>query len=124
MNPARCRFEYRLLQWAEEMSFRWNGDRRAMFVGLRDDGGVRRVYFAPAAESFDGDRRAALAQTYRRWFSYAPGPEAGTGALAWSGVAQPLAERWIGAALGREDFVDVRDGGPRPWPEAWQVVVR
>lgn len=124
MGTARFRFEYRLLGWAEGLSRQLNGDLRGTFVGLRDNGAVRRVYFAPAGEAFEGPRKVSLAETYPRWFLYQPGADVGSGYLEWFGVQRPVAERWLGQLLGRDDFVDVRADGAREWPDAWRVRVR
>lgn len=123
-GTARYRFEYRMLGWAEGLSRQLCGDRRATFVGLRDDGAVRRMYFAPAGEGFEGPRKVSLAETHARWFLYQPAAEVGGGYLEWFGLPQPVAERWLGQTLGRDDFVDVRADGARAWPDAWRVVVR
>lgn len=123
-STARYRFEFRLLEWAETMGLTLCGDRRAMFVGLRPDGAVRRVYFAPNGESFEGGRKSALAETHAHWFLYTPHAEPGSGYLEWFALDRRVAERWLQRKLDPEDFLDVRGTGSRDdWPLTWRVIL-
>ncbi len=123
-STARYRFEFRLLEWAENTGRTLCGDRRAMFVGVRPDTAVRRIYFAPALESFEGERKSALAESHAHWFLYTPHPEAGTGYLEWFALERKIAERWLQHKLEPEDFIDVRGPGTRnEWPATWRVLI-
>lgn len=113
-----------MLEWAEGLSKNLCGERRSLFVGLRPDGAVRRVYFAVGDESFEGERKNALAESHGKWFLYTPHAEPGTGYLEWLELDRRIAERWLAARLGPEDFLDVRASGSRPdWPTSWRVLI-
>lgn len=123
-STARYRFEFRLHEWAERFSASLCGARVAFFVGFRDDGTIRRVYFAQPGVPFDGANKAALAEAYPKWFLYLPYDEEGSAYLEWLGVDRPLAERWLGRRFAATDFLDVRTSGGRDeWPESWRVIV-
>ena len=123
-STARFRFEFLLLQWAQHLGESLCGERRAFFVGLRPDGGVRRIYFAPPGETFDGARKSALAESHAHWFLYTPHADPGSGYLEWFEVDRAVAERWIGRRLEPADFVDVRNqGGREQWPSTWRVLL-
>ena len=123
-STARYRFEFRLLEWSEKLSLQLCGDRRALFVGLRDDGAVRRVYFAPNGESFEGERKNKLVESHMAWFLYTPHAEIGTGYLEWFSLDRRVAERWLDMALAPEDYIDVRSSGSKEgWPPTWRVII-
>jgi hypothetical protein len=123
-STARFRFEFRMLEWAENLSRSLCGDRRALFVGLRADGAVRRVYFASGDESFEGDRKTRLAQSHPGWLLFLPHGEAGTGYVEWFGLDAKVAERWMAHRLDAADYVDVRGRSERTeWPTTWRVLV-
>lgn len=124
-STTRYRFEFRLHDWAERLSLSLCGRRCAFFVGMREDGSLRRVYFAPPEEPFDGPQKAQLAEAYPRWFLYVPYEEAeGSAYLEWLGIERKIAERWLGRGLDAADFLDVRSTGARDqWPESWRVIV-
>lgn len=123
-STTRYRFEFRLHEWAERFSTGLCGTRTAFFVGLRDDGSIRRVYFAVPGTPFDGANKAALAEAYPRWFLYLPYDEDGSAYLEWLGVGRSQAERWLGRRFEAADFMDVRSSGERDeWPESWRVIV-
>ena len=120
---SRYRFEFRLHDWAERLATSLTGAPCAFFVGLRDDGSLRRIYFAGEGAPFDGAAKAALAEAYRRWFLYLPHDE-GSAYLEWLGLDRRTAERWLGKRLDASDFLDVRQTGSREeWPESWRVIV-
>ena len=124
-STARYRFEFRLLEWAETFSRKLAGSRNSVFVGMRDDASIRRIYMARAGTSFDGDRKSTLVEAHPRWLLYTPYDEAGTGYLEWFALPQSVAERWIGRPLEMADFLDVRSSSTRnDWPETWRVIVR
>ena len=121
-STARYRFEFRILEFAESLSRGLNGTRLATFVGVRGDGNVRRVYFAPAGDSFEGDRKNKLVEGHESWMLYTPGVEGGSGYLEWMGLQRHIVERWIGSPLVPDDFIDVRAPGKREeWPVTWRV---
>jgi hypothetical protein len=123
-STARYRFEFRLFDWAETTSRDLTGSRRAFFVGFRDEGSVRRMYFAQSGTPFDGDRKAKLAETHGRWFLYSPYDDAGTGYLEWLDLPQSAVEIWLKRTLEATDFLDVRSTSARDgWPENWRVIV-
>jgi len=123
-STARYRFEFRLFDWAEETSRALTGSRRAFFVGFRDDGSPRRMYFANSGMPFDGDRKAQLAETHTNWFLYSPYDVAGTGYLEWLGLPRRAAEIWLKRRLEATDFLDVRSTNARDgWPDNWRVIV-
>jgi hypothetical protein len=124
-STARYRFEFRLLEWAEKQGRVLCGARRSMFVGVRPDGAVRRVYFAPQGESFEGNRKTTLAESHAHWFLYLPHAEPGSGYLEWFNLERAVAERWLELRLEAGDFLDVRAPGSREeWPVTWRVLLR
>ena len=123
-STARHRFEFKMLEWSESHSKTLCGNRRAMFVGLRPDGGVRRVYFAPSGETYEGQRKTALAESHQAWFLYNPSAETGTGYIEWFNLDRAVAERWLAKKLESEDFLDVRSTSSRKdWPSSWRVLI-
>jgi hypothetical protein len=123
-STSRYRFEFRLFDWAETFIRSLSGTRCAFFVGLRADGTIRRIYVSPPDDPFDGERKAKLAEAYTGWFVYAPYEEPGTGYLEWLGLEQAVAERWLAARLGADDYFDVRSTSAREgWPESWRVII-
>ncbi len=123
-STARYRFEFRLFDWAEATSRDLTGSRRAFFVGLRDDGSPRRLYFAKSGTPFDGDRKVKLAETHSRWFLYSPYDDSGTGYLEWLDLPRGVAEVWLKRKLEATDFLDVRSTSARDgWPDNWRVII-
>ena len=123
-STSRYRFEFRLHDWAQRLSTDLCGERCAFFVGLRDNGTLRRTYFAQPDQPFDGTRKAALAEAHPRWFLYSPYEEEGSAYLEWLGLDQAIAERWLGRRFELADFLDVRSTGTRDgWPESWRVII-
>ncbi len=123
-STARYRFEFRMLEWCERTSRSLCGERRAMFVGVRPDGAVRRIYFAPAEQSFEGTRKTALTDTNEHWLLYNPYGEPGSGYVEWFALDRKVAERWLEHVLQVEDFIDVRSPTARnEWPASWRVIV-
>src|SRR3990172_5430015 len=119
-STARFCFEFRLFDWAEGLSRRLAGGRQPMFVGIRADQSLRRIYFARPGESFDGDAKNKLVEAHPVWFQYAPYPELGAGYLEWFALESPTAERWLESSIGPEDLLDVRASGNRAtWPKSW-----
>lgn len=113
-----------MLEWAEQQSKLFCGNRRSMFVGLRPDGGVRRVYFAPSGETFEGQRKTALAESHQAWFLYNPSAETGTGYVEWFNLDKAVAERWLVRKVEADDLADVRGTSPRKeWPSSWRVLI-
>ncbi len=124
-HTSRYRFEYRLLDWCEALSTGLCGARSSFFVGLREDGTPRRLYFAPPEEPLEGDRKTKLAAAYASWFLYVPAEEPGMGYLEWLGVPRNVAERWLLRDIEASDLVDVRTGTTRQdWPSDWRVHLR
>ncbi len=123
-STARYRFEFRLFDWAEHTARGLAGDRISFFIGFRDDGTLRRIYFAPAGELIDGERKAKLADAHGCWFLYAPYDAEGTAYLEWLAVPQATVERWLRRRLEASDFMDVRSTGARDaWPDTWRVII-
>lgn len=127
-STARYRFEFRLLDWAETFGRGLCGARCSFFIGLREDGTVRRVYLAPPGDRLDGSKKAALAETYRAWFLYSPFEAPGTGYVEWLSLPRELAERWLQRPLEASDFLDVRStpataAEREAWPDSWRVIV-
>ena len=121
-GPPRYAFEERILAFAEELSRRFVGGRRAFFVGLRDDGSPRRIYFAEDGP-FDAAQKDRLAGAHPRWFLFLPHDE-GT-YLEWLDVDRATFERWLGAPLGPDALVDRTSTGSRgAFPTSWRVIVR
>lgn len=122
IHTSRYRFEYRLLDWCEALSRGLTGGRTSFFAGLRDDGSLRRLYFARSDEPFEGERKLKLADIYPSWLLYTPAEEAGSGYLEWLALPRDVAERWLGRAIEASDLVDVRTGSARAdWPTDWRV---
>jgi len=123
-STVRYRFEHRLHDWAAQFAQQLTGAPCGFFVGLRDDGSVRRVYLAHPDRPLDGEQKQLLAQRHPSWFLYFPYPEEGRGYLEWLGLPQALAETWLGRPLDPTDFIDVRSTGARDgFPESWRVIV-
>lgn len=124
MNATdRYAFEDQIRAFAEEFSLRMSGSRRAFFVGMRADGGVRRIYFAGGDEPFDAEQKARLAEGHPRWFLYLPHPD-GT-YLEWLDVDLETFGRWRGAPLGDDALEDRGSTGARgSFPTAWRVIFR
>ncbi len=122
-STARYRFEFRMFDWAEGFTRSLCEGRRSFFVGLRADGSVRRVYFARRGDPFDGDRKAALAESHAVWLLYAPYSDMGSGYLEWFELDRQVAERWL-SGLDEADFLDVRSMGARDgWPRSWRMII-
>jgi hypothetical protein len=125
LHTSRFRFEYRVLDWCEALSRGLCGQRASFFVGMRDDGTPRRLYFGRADEPLEGERKTRLAEAYTSWLLYMPADEPGTGYLEWLGLPRAVAERWLGRGLEPSDLVDVRTGAARAdWPADWRVHLR
>lgn len=123
-TTARYRFEFRILKWAEEQSRRLCGSRHAMFIGLRPDCSVRRVYFAPAGEGWSTENKRALTEAHPAWLLYLPYEEPASGYLEWAEVPREVFERWLERSFEVVDFQDVRTTSARDqWPRTWQVIV-
>ena len=123
-STARYRFEFRVFDWAENLSRSLTGGRRAFFIGLRSDGSIRRIYFARPRQSFDGERKEALAESHSMWLLFSPHEEPGAGYVEWLNLGQPVAERWLARCLDPADFMDVRsDVGRDGWPTNWRVII-
>ena len=89
-STVRYRFEHRLHDWAAQFAQQLTGAPCGFFVGLRDDGSVRRVYLAHPDRPLDGEQKQLLAQRHPSWFLYFPYPEEGRGYLEWLGLPQAL----------------------------------
>jgi hypothetical protein len=123
-STSRYRFEYRLHDWAEKYVLTLAGHRTAYFVGMREDGTIRRVYVAPQGDPFDGATKAQLAEAHPKWFLYVPYDEDGSAYIEWLGLERRTVERWLGRRLEAIDFMDVRTTGTREdWPESWRVII-
>lgn len=123
-STARYRFEFRILDWAETFGRGLCGTRCSFFIGLREDGTVRRVYLAPPGDRLDGGKKAALADAYSAWFLYSPYEASGTGYVEWLSLPREVVERWLQRPLEGPDFLDVRTTTSRDeWPVSWRVIV-
>ena len=123
-STARYRFEFLLFEWAEGLSKDLCGDSRCFFLGLRNDGSVRRIYFARPQAPFSDDRKRVLADGHLQWFLYHPHGDKGPGYVEWYDLELPVAERWIKRRLERTDYEDVRGGGAlHAWPSSWRVIL-
>ncbi len=83
-STARFRFELHLFDWVERQVCRWNGERSGCFIAFRDDGSLRRIYFASPFQPWDADQRARMVAAHERWMLYLPGACSGQGYLEWS----------------------------------------
>ena len=109
-STARFRFEFRILKWSEG------------FIGLREDGSIRRVYVSHGSLGFESMARQQLIDSYPRWFLYEPQVELECATVEWMGLSAECAERWLGEPLDGGDFQDVRhEGSLQGWPESWRV---
>ena len=123
-STARYRFEYRLHEWAEDLSMRMCGEMRSLFVGVRASGAVRRIYFSRTPSPFDGDRKRLLADGHQHWFLYQTHGERGSGYIEWFELDRGVVERWLGGAMADEDMADVRGAGElSEWPACWRVLM-
>lgn len=120
----RFPFEKVLADWALDFTRNLTGKRLPFFVGLRDDGTVRRVYLSPPSQAFDAARKTTLAESYSGWILFAPyddGPEL---YLEWLGLQQDRAEVWLGRPLTDDDLQPTDGSAPlSAWPTAWRVIV-
>ena len=123
-STSRYRFEFRMHDWAQRYARSMCGCRTGFFIGLRDDGSPRRVYFARPGESIDNDRKNAMVDQHPMWVLYAPYDEPDHGYLEWYALDRATAERWLGSSLEDADFIDVRGTETRDaWPLTWRVIV-
>jgi len=123
-STARYRFEHRLHDWAERWITALAGRRCGFFVGLRDDGSIRRVYVAHPERPMDGTEKQKLAEHYPAWFHYFPYDLEGAAYIEWYGLPEAVAEAWLGRELDATDFIDVRSTGARDgFPSSWRVIV-
>lgn len=123
-NSARYRFEFRMFKWAEALSRQLCGARRPLFIAIRVDGAVRRVYCAPTASPWDPEQKQTLSESHASWLYYCPFEEQATGYLEWHELAREVAERLLDKPFERTDFHDVRTTSARDqWPGSWQVIV-
>lgn len=124
VSTVRYRFEYRLFDWAEGHVRELGGERVAFFVALREDGTLRRTYYAAPGRPWDGEQKTSMAQAHPRWFLFVPEEEPGRGYLEWSELPVAVARRWLGRPVLATDLQDVRGGEALDhWPESWRVVV-
>ena len=125
MEPtARYRIEYRISEFLAAISLRMTGKRTGLFIGFRDDGSVRRVYFSLPGRGLSGRRKERLVEAYDMWLLYSPFSDAPGSYVEWLGVDKGVMERWLEAPIGPGDLVDVR--GSRDldaWPKTWRVIV-
>ncbi|MCB9687296.1 MAG: hypothetical protein H6738_14175 [Alphaproteobacteria bacterium] len=123
MTPTvRYAFEPAVRDWAERVSAGFCGAPTAFFVGLREDGSPRRIYFAAPGVPFDAAQKTSLADAHSRWLLYLPHDD-GT-YLEWLGVDASLAARWLGRALDPDDLRELDGAGAREeWPDAWRVLL-
>ena len=121
-STARFRFEFRILKWSEGFIGRLSGSRTSFFIGLREDGSIRRVYVSHGSLGFESMARQQLIDSYPRWFLYEPQVELECATVEWMGLSAECAERWLGEPLDGGDFQDVRhEGSLQGWPESWRV---
>ena len=52
-STARFRFEFRILKWSEGFIGGLSGSRTSFFIGLREDGSIRRVYVSHGSLGFE-----------------------------------------------------------------------
>jgi len=124
-STARYRFEHRLHDWASTWIMALAGRRCGFFVGLRDDGSVRRVYVAHPDRPLGGEDKQALAEQYDSWFFYLPHDDAGGAYVEWLALPREVAEVWLARSLDATDFIDVRSTGARDgFPESWRFLIR
>lgn len=124
VSTVRYRFEYRLFDWAEEHVRGLTGDRLGLFVGMREDGTLRRVYVAAPGRPWDGEQKTSMAAAHPRWFLFVPDDEPGRGYLEWSALPVAVAQRWLTRPLQSTDLQDVKGDTPLDhWPETWRVVL-
>jgi hypothetical protein len=122
-STARYRFEFRLFERAEAFSRLLTGGRTSIFIGLRTDGTLRRIYLTRPGESFDGEAKTQLVEAHASWALYVPHAEPGSGYLEWFELDRRAVERWLGERLEEADFIDVRARGQRDeWPRSWRVL--
>lgn len=123
MNPTtRYAFEPTVAAWAERFSTGICGEPTAFFLGLRQDGSVRRAYFALPGQPFDAAQKTSLADAHERWLLYLPHDDGIY--LEWLGVGAELVGRWIGRPLGADDLRELDGPGARDaWPDHWRVLL-
>ena len=123
-TTSRYRFEFRVNDWASKWSLQLAGQRVAIFIGLRPDGTIRRVYVSPPNRPISGEQKALLGQEYTSWLIYLPYEQDGAAYIEWLALPQPVIERWLGRVFEPADFIDVRTTGSRDgWPDSWRVIV-
>ena len=123
-STSRFRFEFEMDAWARRFIVPLAGDECAFFVALRNDGSVRRLYIAQPGRAFSPEQKARMTSQNPRWFLFVPYFDEGAAFLEWQKVDQESAERWVGRAFERDDFLDVRASGSRErFPETWRVII-
>ncbi len=121
-GTARYVFEERIRAFSEAFVVRWCGGPRAFFVGLREDGAPRRIYFA-GEEGFDAEQKERLVQGHPRWFLYLP--HADGIYLEWLDLDARTFAQWLGEPLGDDALADTTSTGARgSFPTAWRVIFR
>lgn len=122
-TTARYPFEHHLHAWARRWVQGLCGRTCGVFIGLREDGSVRRVYLAHPERELSGEEKQALVSRYNHWFLYHPYEDGGA-YLEWFSLSQRWPETWLQRALEADDFLDGDSGGRREgWPESWRVIV-
>lgn len=123
-STARYRFEFRLFEWAENLTRDLCGDSRCFFIGLRPEGAARRIYFARAGAPFSAERKRVLVDGHLSWFLFHPVEHRSPGYVEWYDLDAPVVERWTRQTLAPSDFDDVRGSGSlHAWPTSWRVIL-
>lgn len=113
-----------MASWSRSLTMRMTGRLCSFFVGFRPDGSVRRVYFGLPDIELLGERKAALAEMYTRWFLFAVDEsEREIAYVEWLNLPQSVAERWVGRAFEDDDLCGSR-GSLDGWPTHWRVIIR
>ena len=121
---ARYRFEHRLARWAEGLSRHLTGGRAAFFVGFREDGSMRRIYWMPRSQTLDSDKKATLAEAYKHWFLYSPYVDSTETYLEWLDLDAKHVETWLDGPMDADQLAHVAGGDSLDeWPRGWRVIV-
>lgn len=122
-STARYRFEYRLFDWAEDHVRSLCGERTAFFIALRQDGTLRRVYFAAPFRPWDQEQKDSMVASSPRWLLFVPAEEPGKGYIEWCEIPIATVRRWLGREVLEVDFQSVTGAEAlRHWPDSWRVV--
>jgi hypothetical protein len=114
-------FEGKVGAWAADLSQARTGTLRSFLLTLVPDGaGNSFTLDFPAGDPRQAKERLQAAGTPFLFFDPFDAPVYTW--LEWHHIARPAMERLLGRELADTDFISVKGGGRRPYPESWGVM--